>query len=259
MRRRCCANRRTEGFVLLYTLWLLLGGVVLFATVSALGVGRARGTAASVEWLRTTAAAESAAHDAMFRLVVGGRMALATTPRREALIDGVRMQVNVTNSDGLVDLNAADDAVLGKVFAAALPQETLGLVHAVRSIGTLRSYAQLAAIEGLDAARLACLLRYVTLSSGKSTPATEFAPERVRVALSLQAYERASTAVAAPESLAGSSARIDIEVLQTNGTGRRLLVDALVTGRLDRPVSVLEWQWLPATDPRVLPAPGCVQ
>ena len=91
MRRRCCANRPTEGFVLLYTLWLLLGGVVLFATVSALAMGRARGAAASTEWLRSTAAAESAAHEAMFRLVVRGKMALATAPAADVLIDGVRM------------------------------------------------------------------------------------------------------------------------------------------------------------------------
>ena len=47
MRHRCYENRRIEGFVLLYTLWLLLGGVVLFATVSGLTLGRSRSAAAT--------------------------------------------------------------------------------------------------------------------------------------------------------------------------------------------------------------------
>ncbi len=258
MRLRYCASRRTEGFVLLYTLWLLMGGVVLLATVSALAVGRARGAATSVDWLRSTAAAESAGHETMFRLVGGGRLALAATPRRETLIDSVRLQVEATNSDGLVDLNAAEEAVLIKAFAAALPGDATDLVHAVRGIGPLRSYAQLGAIDGLDPAQLTCLLRYVTLSSGKAIPAAEFTPDRVRSALGLRADQGAITAVAAPGSLAGSSARIDVEVLQTDGTGRRLLIDALVTGRLDRPISVLEWHWLPGTDRRTPLATGCV-
>ena len=258
MRHRCYENRRIEGFVLLYTLWLLLGGVVLFATVSGLTLGRSRSAAATSQWLRSTAAIESAAHEAMFRLVVGGSTALATTPGREVFMDGVRMQVDATNSDGLVDLNTADDDVLGRLFAAVLPGNTSGLLKAIRGIGRLRTYSQLTAVSGLEASQIACLLRYVTLSSGKSTPAVEVAPDHVRSALSLRRDQGAITAVAAPGSMAGSSARIDIEVLQTNGPRYRLLVDALVTGRLDRPVSVLEWQWLPATQLRISPPSGCV-
>lgn len=257
MRRHCCAIQRTEGFVLLYTLWLLLGGVVIFATASALAMGRARGATASIEWLRSTATAESAAHDQMFRLVVGGKRALATRPQSDITVDAVRMKLDVINSDGLVDLNAANETVLSEVFAAVAPGNSSGLAHAVRSLGRLHSYTQLMMIEGLEAPQLACLLRYVTLSSGKPDPATEFAPEHVRLALNLRNELKNSSAVVATDSLAGNSVRIGIEVLQQNSSGRLLLIDAFVTGRVDRPIRILEWQWFPAIISTTQTMPGC--
>lgn len=168
-------------------MWLLLGGVALLAVVSSLAMGRARGAAASIEWLRSTSAAESAAHDAMFRLAVGGKKALTSGSSRQMVIDGVDTQTEVLHSDGLVDLNAAQNATLGKVLAAVLGADQPRALHAIGNIGTLHSYAQLGAAEGMGAAALACLLPYVTLSSGRAMPAAEFAPARVRLALELSA------------------------------------------------------------------------
>lgn len=260
MRHRCCENRRTEGFVLLYTLWLLLGGVAVFAMVSSMTLGRARGTASSAEWLRSTAAAESAAHDAMFNIVARGKRALAASSRTDSLIDGVRMNVDVIRGDGLVDLNSADATVMRRLLAAVFRGDASGLARSIESSRPLRNFAQVVAIEELDVGELACLLRNVTLSSGKATPTSAFAPERLRSALSLELPRNNSNVVAAnPDSLAGSSIRIDVQVVESNGIGRRLLVDVLVTGHSDRPLSVLEWTWLPALNPQKNRPSACIE
>lgn len=257
MRRRCCKNKRNEGFVLLYTLWLLLGGVVLFATVSTVAVGRARGAAASVEWLRSTAAAESAVHDQMFRLVVDGSTALRTKIGSDVTFDGVRLRLDTINSDGLVDLNAANDSVLGDVLAVVIPEGAESMTRSLHSLGRLRSYAQLGMIEELTAARLACLLRAVTLSSGKTTPELTLAPAYVGLVLGQRKSTNSNSLAVATENLAGSSMRIDVSVHQPAGNGRRLVVDALVTGRLERPVSILDWYWLPAPGAKNDPRESC--
>lgn len=246
MRRHCCKSKRIKGFVLLYTLWLLLGGVALFATLSSLAVGRARGVEASMEWLRSTAAGESAVHDQMFRLVVGGKAALTTTLQGDVSFNGVQMRADIVNINGLVDLNAANDAVLGDVFSAVGSTTSNSLLRRIRGLGKLQSYAQLGMLEELDAEQLACLLHYVTLSSGKPNPEVEFAPGHVRLALNLSIGTQINSAAVAAGALAGTLIRIDIHVLQSSGSRRRLLVEALVTGRIDRPVSILEWYWLPA-------------
>ena len=245
-------SRQTEGFVLLYTLWILMGGVVLFGALSHISAGRSRGSATTLEWVRMSSAAESAAHEAMFRLVSNNRTALTNSSRRELSIDGLKMRVEIVNSDGLVDLNAADDALLGKIFDSVLPLEMHGAAQKVRRIGRLRNYADLAAVEELQIPSLICLLPYVTLSSGRDSPTPEFAPERVRRVLGPNEKQDERTTLATPGSMAGNSARIDIEVMhETQPKKRRLLVDVLLTGRHDSPVSVLEWQWLPSVDSHV--------
>lgn len=247
MRRRSCASRRrTEGFVLLYTLWLLLGGVALLAAVSALAMNRARDATAAMRELRSASAAESAAQEALFKLIIDGRLALPALARVERPVDGVRLQVSAVPAAGLIDLNTADTTALRTAFSIALGNDGPTLLEGVRRHGNVRYYDQLVA-DGVTPGRLSCLLRYVTLASGRPEPVFEFAPGHVRSALELNGRESGteSSAVPAPQSLAGESIRIDVVVMEADAPSRHLFMDALITGRLDRPIHLLDWRWLP--------------
>jgi len=251
MQCRSYASRRTEGFVLLYTLWLMLGGVALFAAVSALSMQRARATAADASSLRLATATESAAHEMMFKLVARGHRSLAAAESQDLTIDGVRLRAALVHSAGLVDLNNADDDSLERVLSAVGARDPAALARAVRQVRPVHSYAQLAVVDDLDLAMLGCLLRYATLSSGRSRPLFELAPEHVRTALGLTSGSSGGSGVTSPDSIAGGSVRLVIETVGPEGAGRRLLVDLLVTGRLDRPVAVLDWEWRPTAELRL--------
>jgi hypothetical protein len=245
MRHHWSKNRRIDGFVLPYTLWLLLGGVSLFALVSALALGRARETAASRDRLKLMASAESAVHETIFRLLASGSPALKGSTSFDYGADGVRSHVVVVHSEGLLDVNTADDGLARQLLSASGFKDAGLLADDMRRLRPFNSYAQLLPLADARGADLGCFLELVTLFSQKRVPIVESAPAFIRQALALEAKSLPDAVAAPPAGLAGSVVRMSVDAVGAGGSGSRLMTDVLFTGRVDRPFGAVEWIWLP--------------
>lgn len=240
-----------RGFVLLYTLWVLLGGVILFGGVSLWSQQRAQATAAQLRSQQLETRLESAAHGLSFRLLslASTPLGLAQTQLSSFEANGIRAELQATH--GLLDLNHADPGDMVLVLrAAGIPDAALK-AEALMRRRPVQTYASLAAI-GLDERSTRCLLRHVTLSSGQSRPRAELAPTDLRRLLGLKLGASgfaaddlaAASPVAGQVQVAGSGFRYWLRHAG-DPQGSELVVEVRVTGRGEPPIQVLEWYWLP--------------
>lgn len=240
-----------RGFVLLYTLWVLLGGVILLGGVSLWSQQHSRATAAQLKAQQLEAKLESAAHGLSFRLLslASKPLSLAQAQLSSVETNGVRAGLRAV--DGLLDLNHADASDMALVMrAAGVPEAALKAEALIRR-RPVQTYASLAAI-GLDERSTRCLLRYVTLSSGLQRPRAELAAADLRGLLGLKlgtgGFVADEAALASPVvgqvQVAGSGFRYWLSHA-SDPQGSELVVEVRVTGRGEPPIQVLEWYWLP--------------
>lgn len=246
MRRRLLL-RPANGIVLLHTLVLLLIGSALAAVVLGLGLGRTRDSVANVTVMRLESAAESGVQDALYHLLQGAT-AQSKAPElvRRLTIDGFKVDVSTQFSDGLVGLRHAERRYLQGVLTAALgSRASVASTALTGRVGAVSSYAELGALEGIGPGGLACLLPHVTLYSDSTVPVAKHAPPELRKLLNLKDSENIGVIQSDGAELAGSIVRIWAQASSGEYRSRRLLVEAMLTGRRDRPVLVLEWYWMP--------------
>ena len=236
-----------KGFVLLHTLVLLLIGSSLVAIVLGLGLGRARDFSAEATARRLELAAESGVHNVLFRLA---EKEVARTKDVDSLkrveVDGFEVELETQFSDGLVGLRSAEKRQIQEVLVAALGSRASTAFSSLSSSASLSSYADLASLEGVGVAGLTCLLPYVTLYSDSVTPIPKHAPPKLRTLLALKNDAVPGAIQDDAVSLAGSVIRIQSHANSGNYHSRRLLVEAMITGRTDQPAWILEWFWVPA-------------
>ena len=246
MRRPCGARRRTRGFVLLYTLWLLIGATLIFGLVVRFAVDRSGVVVAERDQLIMEATAESALHDQLFGLLARGQR----TPGAPRLDPSVaRIAAASGRSDGLIDLNHADEQWLVQLFSRLGGRDAQATFEKLRLKRPIASYAELVAATGLNEAELACLLQRATLFSARRMPEPDAAPELVRALLGLP--QRSATIEVAGSVAAFDTTRsrpwwILVEVQGPLGAMRRLRTEVIVTNRADRPFGVLDRRWLDA-------------
>lgn len=233
-----------RGFILLHTLVLLLIGSALVAVVLGLALGRSRDSSAEVTARRLELAAESGVHSVLFQLL-GNEGALIgdLTMQKRRKIDGIDVALATQFSDGLVGLRSAEKRYIQEVLVAALGSRASAASSSLSSAASLSSYADLASLEGVGADGLACLLPYVTLYSERLTPVSTHAPPRLKSLLALRDETTRGVIQEEAVSLAGSIIRIQARASSGQFQSRHLLVEAMITGRTDQPVWILEWFW----------------
>jgi hypothetical protein len=250
---------KQRGFVLLFSLWVLLGGVLLVGGMSMWSAQRARESAALLQAQQVEARLESAAHELSFRLLLLAQSPLhvAQSGLSSSDVQGVRSQVQAVH--GLLDLNHAERGDLALVMRAVGVEDAESKVGALIGRRPLQSYAMLSA-AGLDETEIRCLLRHVTLSSGMPRPMPELATQSLRSALRLAPLSHATEAsnpasvspVVGEVRASGNGFRYWLGAAG-NREGVELVVEVQLTGRTESPVQVLEWYWLPGRGERARP------
>jgi hypothetical protein len=241
MPRPSSANQRTEGFVLLYTLWLLLAGVAAFAVLSRIVLQRSAEVAAESGSLTISSAMDSALHTVAYELLSQPRAAWSASELRERTFNDVRVSTRMRTAAGLLDLNGATPASLRTMVASIGIADASTVAGKIVAARPIRAYAQLSTLTGMTPWQHDCLRRLASLTG--SPPVSPTGPPSV----SREVVQRVdSVAAASAESIAGSAIRVFVTA--TAQRDQTLIVDLLFTGKADRPVLITAWdQELPAT------------
>lgn len=248
---------RCRGFVLLYTLVLLLAMATLFLGIQSLSKQQAHATAAQLRSMTKNIQLESAAHELSFRL-----LQLAALPAEDAqmvlralTIDGV--EATVVPIDALLDLNsAAREHILSLLRAAGAANAATATDQLLRQ-RPIQTFAALSGL-GLSDTVTQCVMRFATLSSGQPLPSRADTDPRLLRMLALSSPgEQARTVSIAARSpvtsyatLAGRGFRYWLRHAGAESIGSDLVVEVRMTGRTDQPIHVLEWIWVPRLNSR---------
>jgi hypothetical protein len=244
VRRRYCASCPSRGFVLLYVLWLLLGAVMVFAALSWAVLDQYRAAAAEGERLQLDASAESALHDRIFEMLVIVRERPQNGDVRELDL-AARPAVSSGRSDGLIDLNTAEDRLIERAFQRSMGDRAKVALESLRLWRPISSYADLVAATSVTEAELGCLLQTATLFSGRREPDALAAPPEVAAWLGNRPIGTAGVVdVVATEDRLARPWWILVEVTGRSGLARRLRADFILINRPDRPYGLLDRRWL---------------
>jgi general secretion pathway protein K len=239
-------RRNEEGFVLIGAIWLL----VLCASIAAILTLRARHqyVAASAEerQLRNTLLLDAALETVTADILLKGRSsAWALLPAEGRIsIGGKDVQVRITSEAGRLDVNEADEALLGRAF------QGLGVDPADRTRIVARLIARRLAKKPVTswddlhfvlagrsgAAALPCLEDELTMYSGLPVPDPASMPEGLNRALGKAAGDRPRAPLAS-----GTPLRLEFSL----PSRAALTAWVRVTGLGEQPYSTLGFQRRP--------------
>lgn len=237
-------SRRDRGFVLLYTLWILLGGVVLFASLSGMGASRAKAAKVGLMALQTRTALESGLHAAIFALLRQSQAPIGPPTTRAALFDGVPMTIEVVNSDGLLDANAASSTNLSKLFDSLKVAQPALLAAATISARPITGLDELAGLRGVDPGLLWCLSQVLTFESGRDRPVAMLAPESLKRLFGTGLPVGGSGSATTATTRVGAGFLVRVWTAHSSGSGLSLVASVLLSGRTEQPSVVSAWSWL---------------
>lgn len=245
MRHRRCSNAPSRGFALLHTLWLLGAATAALGVAVHAGLASSRLANAQFAQLRERAALESAMHAATFAL-------LSSPPRQQVVeVTGTLgtpgYRVSVRHADGMVSMVGADAGGMERAWAAHMPaQRTSELIRGVQGEPG-RVWADVMALPGMTDDLASCLAQWATLHSARAQPDAELAgqAEAMQGMAPPRPNLRQGFIVAEQVGL-GRTWSLIADSRPGARYPRRLHAAVLLTGRIDRPFEVLDWQWLAA-------------
>ncbi len=235
--------RRGRGFILLYTLWLLLGGAVLFAALSAASISRSRSAASELAALQVRAALETAVHASVFELMARRHASGDPPVTRNVRVDGIPMSVEVVDQAGLLDVNAASVADLTALLARLGVQDAATVAAAVVRARPVVGLWQLAPALNVVPHHLDCLAAVLTFSSGLSRPDVRLVPHRLARLLDLPSEPSGHQGIGVNLSGSGIGYVIRTQAGDSQGRGGALTAAVILGGRRDNPVLVTDWYW----------------
>lgn len=249
--------RKSSGFILLHTLWLLLTASAIVSGVLVLANRMSERFAMDERITDRTIALESAVELVVHDLVVNGvRSAWAALPSTSAIVEvqGKRVSVKVQNAAGLVDVGTAEPSVLNLLLHEAIGSDVGEAFARIASrrrpnqvLRPFANYAELQARSGLSDRAFACLFPHITLYSGQSAPTPTLVPPTLANWLGVVRDSLPpNSAMETAPTTAGSTYRIDAGVsVAGESAGQWLSVEVTVTGQ-HRPSHVVRsWLLLP--------------
>lgn len=234
---------RSEGFVLLHVLWLLLVAATLAAGAMTAVFHSAEELSISEQRLRSSLVQESAVEWVIHDLLVNGDRSVWIGEgiiTRKVQIDQQLAAVSVQQVDGLVDAVTSDPQVLSRLLAGlTIPQrQPQPGFAAPLSSGVLRpaTYADLQAMLGLGDSAFACLYPHVTLYSGRTEPDPRYASNRLAALAgpgSGASGARSAMSEDAAHGVAGATFRVNVFSGKDADGAAGLSVEVTITGRIE--------------------------
>lgn len=241
-------QRSQEGFALLSVLWLLLLATVLVASIALWTTKGAQTRSLLSQDLRAQTITDAAFETVVFDLITKGRespWAAQDGPVTASVyIDGNTVMATVSADAGKVDLNAAPDDLILRVFELA----GLTSTQAQQSLFALRdaqkARVDLPKIATLTEARtrinaapetFACLEPLITVHTNARRPNLAAAPGRLKQGLAEGAIGRSVMSIT-PQQLTAQVFRVQLSYEQRNWASRVLL-----TGDPEEPYWLYDW------------------
>lgn len=245
MRHQFKPSLQSKGFVLLQALWVLLLATLLVSIAMALGLSRAKDGEVDATVFKSEVAAESALQIVLFDLLSNGSRSkwLAHAEVRDVELNDVHYGVTVQLTDGLVDLNSADDVTLRRLLIAVSRDDVGKMTADIKAARPISSYSGLEAVDGLNQESLAVLRPHITLFSGREVPVAEDATQWLIDALGLKPSSSGVIWDASGSSIAGKTIRICVFPLGDAQSKRALSTEIVITGRKDQPYLTYDWSW----------------
>lgn len=242
MRARSLRRVRSEGFVLLHVLWLLLVAATLAAGSMAAVFHSSEELAISERRLRTHLAHESAVEMVIHDVLVTGNGSAwmgGGIVTRSMQAGEQRVSVSVQHAAGLIDPLASDPRILDRLRARlGIPRGTQrpGAPPA-RSADALRpaTYADLQALLGLDDKAFACLYPHITLYSDRTEPDLRHASDRLAELAGLGSGSPEAPSVLggnASDGTIGATFRVNVFSGNVPGAAAGLSVEVTITGQI---------------------------
>ncbi len=234
---------RSDGFVLLHVLWLLLVATALAAGAMTAVFYSSQELAISEQRLRASLVHESAIEVVIHDLLVNGdRSAWAGDGivARSVQIGQQPVSVSVQQVDGLIDPLSSDPQLLGRLLArlAIVQGRSSAGFTAIRSANGFQpaTYVDLQATLGLDDDSFACLYHYVTLFSGRPAPNPRYASSGLAELAGLRSAAIGARSVMSESSahnVVGSTFRVNSLIENNAGNATGLSVEVTITGQIE--------------------------
>jgi hypothetical protein len=242
-------KRKSKGFVLLHTLWLLLLVAAIMAATLQAGRHMADSLSSYEKNIRLNLAVESAVYDVIFELLEQGersRWIRENGRVQTLLIDNQAVEVISSNVHGLIDVNTADERLL-QILSANLPSvdhvNTL-TVQAKKDGSRYPSYSDLSASLNIPLAVFSCLYPYITLFSGRSEPSGALISDQLKKMIGRIEDEKHSAMEGNTVSVTGEIFRINVAARTAQPRTNYLSAEVLITGRRDFPYLIRSWNWV---------------
>ncbi|MCV2218102.1 hypothetical protein [Thauera sp. Sel9] len=232
---------RSEGFILLHALWLLLVATTLAVGAMTAVFHSAEELSISEQRLRTRLVHESAVEVVIHDLLINGDRSAwigAGIIFRSMQIDQQILNVSVQQVNGLINPVTSDPAIFGRLLAGlAIPQgqQKPGFA-APHPSGVFRpaTYADLQAMLGLDDGSFACLYPYVTLYSGRTEPDLRYAPNRLAKLAGLRpSASSEARSVMSEDGVPGSTFRVNVFAESAPDDTSGFSVEVTITGQIE--------------------------
>jgi len=241
-------KRKSKGFVLLHTLWLLLLVAAIMAATLQSGRHMADSLSSYEKNIRLNLAVESAVYDVIFELLEQGersRWIRENGRVKTLLVDNQAVEVISSNVHGLIDANTADEKLL-QILSANLPSVdhvNKLTIQAKKDGSRYSSYSDLSASLNIPRAVFSCIYPYITLFSGRTEPSASLVSDQLKKMIGRIEDEKHSAMEGNTVSVTGEVFRINVAA-RASQLANYLSAEVMITGRRDVPYLIRSWNWI---------------
>jgi len=243
-------DKSEQGYVLISTIWLILLGASIVAAISLTVLNQAQSFASERQSIERQLAQESAYETVVADILFNGpRSNFARLPAKDNYnLNGIEMEVEIVSENGKIDLNNVDPAILERALRglgiSSIPRNTYLKAYRTRreakkaliGIADVEKEMQQSGIilaNSYNEDSALCASKYFTVHSNLTQPTATQSPSELNRALGIVSNEGSFS------SRLGTAIRIMVKV----DNGLPLITVVRITGRLDRPVTILDWYY----------------
>lgn len=230
--------------MLLHALLLVLTATAAAAIFVAAGLNLSRHARDEMTALQVESVAESAVHSTVWTIAHADAPTDWQQERELSFSeDGIDVHVTVTPSAGLFDLNTADKDILARALGPIVGHMAAAAAQDIVGRRPIMSYAQLGALASIGPDCANSVWRVATLFSGLSAPDPDSSSPAIARMLPASKRSEVSPTVSTGSVVSGVY-RIEVSLADEVAQVRRnVVVDALLTGQINRPFKILDWSW----------------
>lgn len=241
---------RSNGFILLHALWLLITAAALISGIMTTTLYSSEEFTIAEQKLLAKLVQESAIQLVIYDILTNGNrsnwLRQGASPRNIE-IEGQNVIVSVQNVSGLVDAITADRIIWEQLLSRlqinqSHPRYEKPASGVTQKIG-MTGYTELRAHLRLTDTAFNCLYPHITISSGKHRPETRYATATLIKLLNLPVAREGST-LAEDDNLSAAGSTYRINVFTSKGLilNDGLSVEVSITGQILPSHLIRSWQ-----------------